>query len=239
MEADGSIGADVKRFEASLNKIRRMAERFGTKADSKENRTQLERERDTAKQLAHSITAAMKRAPRPEVKQYGGTFQSLLQQFQRLTENIDSKEKAVVKKAEAASASQRDGPSPLQQSGSVGQIQGGDESIDVKNIEFLEYDVNELDQRRAEIAAIEKDVRELASMFADVAMMVNQQQEGIDTMEQNIQNAKQKTQEGEKELQKAEEYQNSARKKQCILLMLVLIVLTIIIVPTVVVTSKK
>ncbi len=54
-----------------------------------------------------------------------------------------------------------------------------------------------------EIAALEKDVREVAEMFKEVAVLVNSQQDGIDTMEKNVQSAKKNAEEGAKELDEA------------------------------------
>jgi t-SNARE complex subunit (syntaxin) len=86
---------------------------------------------------------------------------------------------------------------------------------------------------------LERDVREVAGMFRDIATLVNQQQEGIDTVGKNIDSAKDHAEKGAEELREAERLQNAARKKQCCILFIVLAVLAVIIVPTVIATTKS
>jgi len=244
MAEEGSIGSDVKKFESSINKLKRMAERFGTKADSKENRAQLEKERDAAKQLAQKLTAALKAAPRTEVRAHAKPVQALLKELQTVNERLDATEKAVVRKAEASMSNKPTSPlanadaPEAQPQASQAQAQDGD-VVDANKIEFLEYDINELEQRRAEIAAIERDVRDVAEMFRDVATMVNQQQEGVDKMGENIQSAKTHAESGAADVVEAERLQNAARKKQCCILIIVLCILGVILGPVLGTQLKK
>ncbi len=98
-----------------------------------------------------------------------------------------------------------------------------------EDIQFTPYNIEELETRRQDIAALERDVLDVADMFKDLALMVDQQQEGIDTIADNISDAKQKAEEGAGQLDQAEDYQKSARKKKCCLIFLILVVLGLVV----------
>jgi syntaxin 1B/2/3 len=96
--------------------------------------------------------------------------------------------------------------------------------------------VAELEERHERMRRIEQGVREILELFQDLATLVELQQEHLDNIEQNVSQAKNYTQEAEKELQKAETSQKKARKWQCYLLAVVIIIVIILVV---VFTTRK
>lgn len=68
-------------------------------------------------------------------------------------------------------------------------------------------------------------------MFLDLAILVQQQGEMIDNIEMNIKDAKDYVQKGEININKAHEYQKSARKKKCCILLIAIAVLIVILAP--------
>jgi len=98
------------------------------------------------------------------------------------------------------------------------------------DIQFIEYDVEEMEKRSREIQGIESDVLEVSEMYKDLQNMVHEQQEHIDTIDSNILQARDKTEQAHQELLTAEEYQKKARKKKCCVLFLVTLIIAIIVV---------
>jgi len=65
-------------------------------------------------------------------------------------------------------------------------------------------------------------------MFKDMRALVMEQKEGLDSIENNIMDAKLNAEQGEKELIEAERLQKKSRKKSCCILMITVSILTAI-----------
>lgn len=98
--------------------------------------------------------------------------------------------------------------------------------------ESLEDAILELSERQNEIFKLEAKVTEIYELMKDLALLVDMQGEQIDIIEAHIMSAKNYTERGEVNLKQAEEYQDGARKKQCIILLIVVVILGAILGPT-------
>mmetsp|Transcript_35428 Transcript_35428/g.56920 ORF Transcript_35428/g.56920 Transcript_35428/m.56920 type:complete len:115 (+) Transcript_35428:804-1148(+) len=85
-------------------------------------------------------------------------------------------------------------------------------------------------QRSNAVNQINTEVRNLLSMFQDMAALVEQQQETVDSIAYHIESTKEYTGEAARELLQAANYRWAAQKKACICGILALIVLAVIIV---------
>lgn len=74
------------------------------------------------------------------------------------------------------------------------------------------------------VLQIERDVSQLNEMFHDLNYLVQEQQVGIDVIENNISNAKQETNAGQAELVEAQEYQKSNRTCYCWIAFILLLI---------------
>ena len=88
----------------------------------------------------------------------------------------------------------------------------------------------DVDERMREIQRIAKSVEELANMFKELAVLIVEQGTILDRIDHNMEEAVSATAKGVKELQKAEEYQKSARPIKCMLVLMVLIIVCVIII---------
>lgn len=84
-------------------------------------------------------------------------------------------------------------------------------------------------EREAEIRNIEQGVTELNELFRDVAHIVNEQGEMLDTIHENVENTRTDTRGADLELRSAARYQRNARSKACCLLLILAVILTVII----------
>jgi len=166
-----------------------------------------------------------------EIRKLTAQFETVLKSFEKISQAIESKQKAVLSLSDK-------GDSPMKTMSRSPDSSGPEHTQQQDgNIEFLEYNADDIEHRKKDIQILEQDVREVGEMFKDLNVLVNEQQVNIDVIENNVSNAKSHTAEGHEELVKAEEYQKKARQKMCCLLCLVIIILVIIIVP-IVVTKK-
>lgn len=83
-------------------------------------------------------------------------------------------------------------------------------------------------EREAEIRNIEAGVSELNELFRDVAHIVSEQGDSLDTIAANVENTYTSTQGADRELRSAARYQKNARTKACCLLLILAVVLTIV-----------
>merc|ERR1711936_1211022 len=91
-----------------------------------------------------------------------------------------------------------------------------------QNLEYLQ-------ERERSIAQLEADIGDVNQIFKDLAAMVHDQGEMVDSIEANVETASIRVNEGTDQLRQAERYQNKARRKKIILAIIGAIVLAIII----------
>jgi len=92
-----------------------------------------------------------------------------------------------------------------------------------------EYDVEQLQERERAVRQLESDILDVNTIFKDLATLVHDQGEVIDSIEANVESTQVRVQEGTEQLRQAETYKNKARKKKFILAIILIIVLAIII----------
>merc|ERR1712066_663915 len=88
-----------------------------------------------------------------------------------------------------------------------------------------EYDIEQLQERQRAINQLESDILDVNTIFKDLATLVHDQGEMIDSIEANVESTHVRVQEGTEQLRQAETYSNLARKKKFILGSIVLIIL--------------
>jgi t-SNARE complex subunit (syntaxin) len=92
-----------------------------------------------------------------------------------------------------------------------------------------EHDIEQLQERERAVRQLESDILDVNTIFKDLATLVHDQGEVIDSIEANVESTQVRVQEGTEQLRQAETYKNKARKKKFILGIILLIVLAIII----------
>jgi syntaxin 7 len=155
-------------------------------------------------------------------------FQSSLSEFQNLQRQALEKQKASVSAARAAvdhdtGAPEAGGPaSPqlLQQQQELTRLAPQDD------VDFQEALIIE---REEEIRNIEQGVGDLNVLFQQVAQIVTEQGEVLDTIERNVETVRDDTRGADRELRSAARYQKNARSKACCLLLILSVILTIIV----------
>lgn len=85
-------------------------------------------------------------------------------------------------------------------------------------------------EREANIRSIEAGLVELNEVFRDVAHIVSEQGEQLDSIAANVENARTDTRGADVELRSASRYQKNARGKMCMLLLILAVIFTVVLV---------
>ena len=93
----------------------------------------------------------------------------------------------------------------------------------------MDFQENLIIEREDEIRQIEQSVGELNELFRDVAHIVREQGDVLDTIDVNVENTLADTRGADVELRSASRYQKAARNKACCLLLVLAIVLVIVV----------
>lgn len=93
----------------------------------------------------------------------------------------------------------------------------------------VDFQENLIIEREGEIRQIEQSVGELNELFRDVAHIVREQGDMLDTIDVNVENTLADTRGADVELRSASRYQKQARNKACCLLLILAIVLVIVV----------
>jgi len=105
----------------------------------------------------------------------------------------------------------------------------GTQDIQLQLQEFKDVDEAIINEQNDDIKEIEKNLQELSECFVDVAQEVDAQKADLAVVESNTQAAKQAVEYGTKELDKANKYAISIRKKYVLIVVAILCALIAII----------
>jgi len=93
-----------------------------------------------------------------------------------------------------------------------------------------EQNIEALQEREKAVRQLEADIGDVNQIFKDLAAMVHDQGELVDSIEANVESSSIRVEEGTEQLRQAERYQNKARRKKLCLLLIGLFILIILIV---------
>ncbi|OBT55170.1 hypothetical protein VE04_04477 [Pseudogymnoascus sp. 24MN13] len=155
-------------------------------------------------------------------------FQATLTEFQNVQRRTLEKERTT---AGAARAALEEATSPSAEGGSPSfgqQQQQSQEQLRLASQDEVDFQDSLIVERETEIRNIEQGVSELNELFRDVAHIVGEQGEQLDTIAANVENTRSDTRGADLELRSAARYQKNARSKMCMLLLILAVILTII-----------
>jgi chromosome segregation ATPase len=212
-------------------KLERMLAKIGTAADNQHFRADLHREQQESNNQAKSIAKFLKSSTnftKQQRQKYVAEFESEFKRYQAIQQQLDAKSTHVLH--QASKSLKAEGLLESQLNSEENDFKrSGVQLQDIDDIQFVEYDHQEIERRHGQIRQIEKDVVEVAEMFRDLNQLVEQQQEGIDVIENNIQNTKDQVETGASQLEVAAQYQYQVRKRKCIILLILVVIIALII----------
>ncbi|OQV22914.1 putative Syntaxin-12 [Hypsibius exemplaris] len=229
-----NVGSNIQRMSSQISDVERMVRQIGTPSDSTDLRERLHTlthgVHDMAKQTGEMIKE-MGNLP-PTYQQTDQRQQKLLKEnlvrqfsdaldrFQKAQRLAAQKERESVVRARAQSSNNaqtewnpfEDGsqagrapPPPYMQNQTVLQVED-------------DVDIQALREREEAIRRLEADIGDVNQIFKDLAVLVHEQGEIIDSIEANVEGAQVHVEQGTTQLSEARRYQTKARKKMvCII----------------------
>jgi syntaxin 7 len=160
----------------------------------------------------------------------GQEFRASLNEFQALQKQALSKQKASASAARVALDSEALGAEGVAGSGSQQQQQLlQQDQIRLADQSEVDFQESLIVERESEIRNIEQSVSELNELFRDVATMISDQGNQLDTIDVNVMNTRDDTRNADQQLRTASRHQKSARGRACCLLVILAIVLAVVI----------
>lgn len=108
------------------------------------------------------------------------------------------------------------------------QLQLQQEQIHLAPQDEVDFQEALITEREEEIRQIEEGVGDLNVLFQQVAQIVSEQGETLQTIEDNAVNVRDDVRAADYELRSAARYQKNARSKACCLLLILAVILTIV-----------
>jgi len=228
-----AIADRASQFNNEVTQLTRLADQIGTSRDSEELRNQLRTKREDCGNLAKTTLAAMKRLniDKSEKVKYDkimGQINDIFGRFQKISK--DSIQNERVTPVPIATVTTRTSAVSYEYTESTTQPAGRDDKEierGLRQLEYQSYSVDKaiIDERDSQMKFLESEMRGLNDVFVDIATMIKEQGEMVNTIEDNTFKASAAVEDGVGQLRKASEYQQSSRKKLCCLLLIVVLIL--------------
>lgn len=226
------------KLQGNIANLTRDVGHLGTRQDNARVRERvndmLEETRDMFKEVGEGVKKIqswedVNPTQRYQQQKLSREFQATLSDFQTLQRRALEKEKASVSAARAAvgdgEAATSDGEGGLE--GGL-QLQQQEPELRLAAQDEVDFQEALIIEREDEIRNIEQGVGDLNVLFTQVATMVQEQGEQLDTIADNVESVRTDTRGADYELRAAARYQRNARGKACCLLLVLSVILTII-----------
>jgi hypothetical protein len=226
---NAQLQSKIEDLKKRITKLERMLAMMGTKQDTSEARARYTKEERACAALIKEIIKMIKsyQGTSEFIKDLRQDFDIEVSKFQELSSKTETRERAIMTAmgADATMVSEElSGLSDDQKKQRMQQIQ--DQKIDSQ---FMVYNEAEIARRHEHVMAIERDALEIFEMYKELKGLVNEQQASIDIIDNNVQDAKAKVEQGHEQLVTAEEYQKKARTRQCCILAIAVAVVAAIV----------
>jgi len=228
-----AISNNIQTFKKNVNSIKRLVDQIGTARDDPgvlDNLQSKQREaskiaKDTSgylKQLTSTEGRSLQEQRQRKIQQdkLRESFSDILNEFQKVQRLAAEKEKASVRRARTVSIERNE----ASYQGGFGQESAPQVQMQTES----ELSLEEIKEREAAIRKLESDILDVNDIFKDLALMVHEQGDVIDSIEANVGTAATHVEQGNVQLEKARDYQKASRKKMCCFLVILLIVAIII-----------
>ncbi|RYP51741.1 hypothetical protein DL768_002964 [Monosporascus sp. mg162] len=227
-------------LQGNVSKLRSEISLLGTRRDNPRLRervhTLLEESTDQFKDVGEGVKKVQTWDDVTPTQKYSQQkisreFKAALAEFQTLQRTALDKQRASVSAAKAAldSAESPSSADPFATGEQQHrQLQVQQEQIHLAPQDEVDFQEALITEREEEIRQIEEGVGDLNVLFQQVAQIVSEQGEQLQTIEDNAINVRDDVRGADYELRSAARYQKNARSKACCLLLILAVILTIV-----------
>nr|XP_044626092.1 uncharacterized protein LOC106839106 isoform X2 [Equus asinus] len=247
-----TCSGNIQRISQATAQIKNLMSQLGTKQDSSKLQENLQQLQHSTNQLAKETNELLKelgslplplstseqRQQKLQKERLMNDFSAALNNFQAVQRRVSEKEKESIARARAGSrlsAEERQREEQLVSFDSHeewNQMQSQEDEVAI-----TEQDLELIKERETAIRQLEADILDVNQIFKDLAMMIHDQGDLIDSIEANVESSEVHVERATDQLQQAAYYQKKSRKKICILV-LVLSVIIVILVLTLCLVNK-
>lgn len=221
-----SIGTNIQKILQNVSSMQRMIVQIGTPQDNQQLQQQLHQIQHYTNQLAkdtsshlHDLSNGVSTLSQSEQRQWRlqkerlhNDFTKALNSFQAAQRTAAQKEKESIKAIKKASGQFGSIAGPGGASGASSNLIDIDENApenQQKQQQMLiqeEYDLQQLQERERAVRQLESDILDVNTIFKDLATLVHEQGETIDSIEANVEATHIRVQDGNEQLRQAETY---------------------------------
>lgn len=226
------VATNIQKLVQNVSSMQRMLVHVETQGEGL--RTQLRQLQHYTGQLAKDTAAQLRQlaelhmtdgSARLQRDRLQDEFTKALDNFQRVQREAAEREREGLQAAKQSGGQQW---GQLPGPGEAEQGLGGGQSRTQVMIEEEER-IGQLQQREQSMRQLESDIVDVNTIFKDLATMVHEQGDIVDSIENNIETTTVQVTTGAEQLRQAADYQSKARKKKIILAVLGLVILAILI----------
>ncbi|XP_035223821.1 syntaxin-7-like [Stegodyphus dumicola] len=239
------ISTNIQKVSQNVASMQKMVNQLGTPQDCESLRSQLHQVQNYTNQLVKDTNNHLKDLsllPNPasvsDQKQrkilrerLTSQFSDALKNFQGAQRNAAQKERESVMRARAHSGLKGNpfGDDPPASGQNLIDLASPSQSQMMTSLQ-MEEEVNLelLREREAAVRKLEADIVDVNHIFTDLATLVHEQGEVVDSIEANVEQAQIQVSEGTQQLAKARRHQAAARRKACFLVIVFVLVAAVI-----------
>lgn len=231
------VSNNIQQLTRKIALIQKLVNHIGTPQDVPQNFEKLQSEQKDSSILVKETSSLLQKLGNIQASDPGemrqrkiqqdklhDNFSNALNNFQKVQRLAAEKERASLQRARAKSMEYGGGSG----GGGVG-YQDESSAMADKGPAFqvqteADLSLDEIREREAAIRKLESDIVDVNEIFKDLAIMVHEQGDVIDSIEANVDSAAVHVESGNVHLEKARNYQKASRKKMCILIIILLVV---------------
>ncbi|XP_073959725.1 syntaxin 13 [Choristoneura fumiferana] len=230
------IADNVNTINSGLKLLEKMMKQIGGSNDSVQLRDKIHTTQQTvngsvsgtARDIQRLSVVARRgtKAQKLQVERLTQAFQDALAKYSTVQKQVSEKMAAHMPRPPRP----RNDPSAIEQQAIADDEESSLLANQQAQARLVEFETSMLLEKEAYINKIEADVLDVNQIMQDLAVLVNQQGQTVDTVESHIEAASANVEAGNDELAKAEQHQRSYRKKMLILSVIGIIIAILIIV---------
>lgn len=215
----GQVSDGIVQYQKNVALLEKMARNVGTKHDSV-SQTQFNLQLDVIRQLGQRIGTQLKShesqlssLPRAEASRSRATYVKLSRDYRTVEQQFRNVQLDVQRKRGLAEARRREAEEEGRRSRDAGEE---NEEVMMRQMQIQEDRINEeiMREREEEIKNIHKGMHQVNEIYKDLAHLVDNQQEDVDTIETQMESANANASAGLKHIEKANE---SSQSSQCVI----------------------
>ncbi|XP_057312791.1 syntaxin-7-like isoform X2 [Hydractinia symbiolongicarpus] len=227
------VSNNIQLLTRKIAAIQQMVNQIGTSQDVPQLFDKLQNEQKESNRLVKETSTYLKQLSQlhttspTEVRQrkiqqdkLQENFSNVLHNFQKVQRLAAEKERASVQRARAKSMERGFQNYEHRDTSPMNHDRGPQMQVQAE----AELSIDMIREREEALRRLESDIVDVNEIFKDLAIMVHEQGDVIDSIEANVDSAAVHVETANVQLEKAKHYQKASRKKMCCILVILLVV---------------